>query len=261
MAPSPRDQAPAAQTTVSVAIAPLSVTTCGDGSPAGLDRGDRAAADQTRARPPRGSGVAVDDALGGAVPVRRRVRGREESLGADQGRERLGLRDVDEPAGDAQLVLQGDVLLERLDVLGLLQEEQVADLVQVDLLAERGLERLERAQAARPELDVDRVGELGAHPAGGLAGGTGAELALLDQDDVGDPGAGQVVGGAESHDTAADDHDGGAGRKCCRWHLSASSPCGVEIAVRRPGRTCAQPDPATTVQHKRRRLPATHQGC
>ena len=67
---------------------------------------------------------------------------------------------------------------------GSLQEEQVADLVQVDLLAEGGLERLERLQAARAELDVDGVGELGAHPAGGLAGGTGAELALLDQDDV-----------------------------------------------------------------------------
>ncbi len=67
---------------------------------------------------------------------------------------------------------------------GLLQEEQVADLVQVDLLVEGRLERLERVQAARPELDVDRVGELGAHTAGGLAGGTGAELALLDQDDV-----------------------------------------------------------------------------
>ena len=45
--------------------------------------------------------------------------------------------DVDQPAGDAELVLQGDVLLERRDVLGLVQQEQVADLVQVDLLAER----------------------------------------------------------------------------------------------------------------------------
>ena len=163
----------------------------------------------------RGSGVPADDALGGAVPVSRGVRRREESLGADQRRERLRLRDVDEPAGNAQLVLQGDVLLERLDVLRLLQQEEVADLVQVDLLAERLLERLERSQAASPELDVDPVGELGAHATGGLAGGAGPELALLDQDDVGDPGTSQVVGGAEPHHTAADDHDRGAGRKRC----------------------------------------------
>ena len=188
MAPSPRDQAPAAQTTVSVAIVPWSVTTRVMAPPLDVDPGDGAVADDACARTSRGCGVPADDALGGAVPVRRRVRRGEESVGADQRRERLGLRDVDEPAGDPQLVLQGDVLLERLDVLRLFQQEQVADLVQVDLLAERLLERLERAQAASPELDVDPVGELGANATGGLAGGAGPELALLDQDDVGDAG-------------------------------------------------------------------------
>ena len=105
-----------------------------------------------------------------------------------------------------------------VDVLGLVEQEQVADLVQVDLLAELLLERLERPQAAQPELDVDRVGELRADAPGRLAGGPGPELVLLDQHHVADPGRGQVVGGAQADDAAADDDDGRVRREVGSWH-------------------------------------------
>ena len=188
IAPSPRDQAPAAQTTVSVAIVPLSVTTRVIAPP--LESIAVTAQSRTIRAPARRAAPAypLTTLSGVQCPsVGEYAAARSPSV-LISGRERLRLRDVDEPAGNAQLVLQGDVLLERLDVLRLFQQEEVADLVQVDLLAERLLERLERSQAASPELDVDPVGELGAHATGGLAGGTGPELALLDQDDVGDPG-------------------------------------------------------------------------
>ena len=67
-------------------------------------------------------------------------------------------------------------------MVGLVEQEQVADLVQVDLLVELLLERLEGVQASKAQLDVDRVGELGAHPAGRFAGRPGPELVLLHQD-------------------------------------------------------------------------------
>ena len=101
-----------------------------------------------------------------------------------RGESRFGLGHVDHPARDAELVLQRDALLEQLDVLRAVEQEQVADLVQVDLLAELLAERLEGPQAAQAELDVDRVGELRAHPAGRLAGRPGPELVLLDEHHV-----------------------------------------------------------------------------
>ena len=247
--------------TVSVAMLPVLGDDLGDRSAAGVDRGDRTVAHQARARTSSGAGVPTDDALGGAMAVGRRVRSREQTLGADQRRKCLGLGDLDHAAGNADLVLQGDVLLERLDMLGLLQEEQVAHLVQVDLLVERVLERLERPQAAQPELDVHRIGELRANATSSLAGGAGSELALLQQDDVGDSGASEVIGGAEAHDAAADDHDGGAGRKLCRWHLRPhfarreSTRVGVSV-----GNVSSLTPRHRSVQAKET-CRATHQSC
>ena len=83
--------------------------------------------------------------------------------------------------------------------------------MQVDLLAQLLTELLERPEAAHPELDVDPVGELRAHPSGGLAGRPGPERGTLDEDDVAHAGRGQVVGGAHPDHPAADDHHGGLG--------------------------------------------------
>jgi hypothetical protein len=129
-------------------------------------------------------------------------------------------------------------------VLGPVEQEQVADLVQVDLLVEGVVERLERPQAAQAQLDVHRIGELRANTPRRLAGGPGAELALLDEDDIRDPGPGEVVGGAEPDDTATDDDHGGPGRKSCR-HLRLTSG-------RSPGYHDDASLPHPRLHHKRR---------
>jgi hypothetical protein len=153
------------------------------------------------------------------VPVPRRPGRGQQAVRLDQRRESLGLGRVDHPAGPAQLVLQRHVLLERLDLLRLVEQEQVADLVQVDLLVELLLEVLEGLETPESELDVDPVGELGTHAAGGLAGRPGPELALLHEHDVANPGPGQVVGRAQPHHAPADDDDRRVCRElCCHHH-------------------------------------------
>src|SRR4029450_4941624 len=109
-------------------------------------------------------------------------------------------------------VLELDALLEGGHVLGPAEQEQVADPAEVDLVARAGAEGGERLQAARAELDVEGVGELGPHPAGGLAGGAGGQLVALDQQHLPDAGLGQVEGDAGAHHAAADhDHVGPPG--------------------------------------------------
>ena len=212
------DQAPAAQTTVSVATVPRLVSTAVMVAPSVDDAGDRAASDQAGAGAPRRPGVAEHDRLRGAVPVLGRPGGGQQPLGVDQRREPLGLGDVDHPAGHAQLVLDRHVPLERLDLVGLVEQEQVADLAQVDVLAELTLEGLERPQAPQPELDVDRVGELRAHSPGRPAGGAGPELVPLEQQHVRNPGPGQVVGRAQTDHAATHDDDGRARRELSNCH-------------------------------------------
>ena len=115
---------------------------------------------------------------------------------------------------------------------GIVEEEQVAHLVQVDLLPEVVCERLERPQAAPAELDVHGVGELRAHASRGLARRAGSELVLLQQDHVRHARTGQVVGGAEPHHAAADDHHRGTGRKLDSRH-PPSLACGTVQDKRR----------------------------
>ena len=105
--------------------------------------------------------------------------------------------------------MQRHVLLEPGDVLGPVEQKQVAHPVQVDLLSELGREPLEGRQAAEAELDVDGVRELGPYSAGRLAGRPGPQLSLLDQDHVTHPGPTEVVGRAQPDHPAADDDDRG----------------------------------------------------
>ena len=109
---------------------------------------------------------------------------------------------------DAVLLLQRDVLLERLDVRRLRQQEQVAVLVKVDRRADDLLEALHQRDRFDRQLDVGGVGELVAEAAGVLAGRSGSQLRLaLEQDDVGDAALGEVPGDAASHAAAAGDDD------------------------------------------------------
>src|SRR5438034_1155740 len=85
----------------------------------------------------------------------------------------------------------------------------MASPAEVDLVAGAAAEGGERLQAAGAEQDVEGVGELRPHPAGGLAGGAGGQLVALDQHHLADAGLGQVEGDAGAHHAAADhDHVG-----------------------------------------------------
>ena len=66
---------------------------------------------------------------------------------------------------------------------------------------------LERVEAARAELHVERVGELRAHATRGLAGRAGAERVALDQQHVPHARLGEMEGDADAHDAAAHDDD------------------------------------------------------
>ena len=113
-------------------------------------------------------------------------------------------------------------------MLGGGQEEQVADPVQVDLLTGAHAEPAEGLQAARTELDVDPVGELGTDAARGLAGRALAELVPFEQHDIADARLGEVEGDAGADRPTSDDDDVGGGRKgpggAVHGQRSASSP-------------------------------------
>ena len=227
-------------------------------SPLDVDPGHRAAADQAGAGTAGRPGVPQRRPTRGCSARRRRPGGGEQPVGLDQRRQRLGLGDLDHPAGDAQLVLQRDVPLERRDVLRVRRGgtgSRPGAGRSPGRTSPRNVSKARRLRA--PELDVDRVGELGAHAAGGLAGRTRAELALLDQDDVGDPRPGQVVGRAEPDDPAADDHDGGAGGKPCLWHPRPHFRAVSRSRVRCPDRSCLTLTRRRASRlHPGRRLPA-----
>ena len=82
---------------------------------------------------PRTGRVALDDGLRARVPVERAEGRREHALEPRDRAQAPHLLEVDEAARHAELVLQRDALLERRDVLGAVEEEEVADLVEVDL--------------------------------------------------------------------------------------------------------------------------------
>ena len=160
----------------------------------------------------RGTRVAQHHRLGRAVAVSGSEQRSNKPLGVDEGREPSRLLDRDHPALDAHRTLQLGLTLERGEVGLVVEEEEVADLVQVDLLPEVAPEAFEGLEAVLAEPDVDLVGEARPHTTGGSAGRACAERSTLEQHDAFDAGSRQVVGGAQPHDAAADDDDVGGGR-------------------------------------------------
>ena len=80
--------------------------------------------------------------------------------------------------------------------------------MEVDRLADLVGEPLEQPDRLDRQADVRLVRELVAHAAGVATGRSGAEqLLALDQHDVGDAAAREVVGDARAHAAAADDYD------------------------------------------------------
>jgi hypothetical protein len=117
-------------------------------------------------------------------------------------------------------------VLEAAHILWLVEKEQVADLVQVDLLVELFTEGLEGAQAALPELDVDPVRELCADTAGGLAGRAAAKGPAIEENHIFDARRGQVIGRADAHHATADhEHRRPCGMFAMRRQRWPPRPC------------------------------------
>ena len=122
----------------------------------------------------------------------------------------------------AQTALQRHVPPKGVDACVAGEEEQVAVLMKVDRLADLVSEPFQETDRFDGELDVRRVRELVAHAAGVPPGGAGGQqLLALDEHDVGDAAASEVVGDTRTHAPAADDH-----RVRCPFHLvpDGSSP-------------------------------------
>lgn len=88
-------------------------------------------------------GVALDDRLGARVPVERTECRREHAVEPRERREIGRLFRRHDAAGHAELVLQGDRAPERHDVVGPVEEKEVADTTEVDLRARSLVEVVE----------------------------------------------------------------------------------------------------------------------
>ena len=107
--------------------------------------------------------------------------------------------------GDAEALLQGDVLAEDRLLRGVGDEEEIPLLAQTDVAAEALGEGLPDADALLGEADIRLGRELLAHAAGGVGGGAAADLVALQHDHVGHAALGQRVGDGAAHDPGADD--------------------------------------------------------
>ncbi len=179
-----------------------------DHSVAHLDSRDGRPRRHRRAVPARAGRVSLHDCLRARVPVEGAERGADHSVQARERAELVHLVQRDEAARHAELVLEGNTLLECGDVLLAVEEEEVADLVEIDLGAGSFLEAGERFDAAQSERDVERVGELRAETSRRATGRTGGELVPLEEADGG-PGLGEMERDARADDAAAHDDDVG----------------------------------------------------
>src|SRR5262249_11373034 len=98
-----------------------------------LDPVDRAPGDHRRAMRARTARVALRHRLRARVAVERAEGRGEDSFEAGERAELRGLVERYEAARHVVLVLQRDARLERLDVFFTVEEEEVADLTEVDL--------------------------------------------------------------------------------------------------------------------------------
>ena len=206
------DHAPAAHTTVPVSIRPRSGADAANLAAVDVDSVDRAPGHDRRTVAPSTGRVSLDDGLRARMPVERGEGCRQHALEPRDRAEAPHLFEIHESTRHAVLVLQRDAPLERRDVLGAVEEEEVADLLQVDLCTRPLREVLVRLDAAEPERDVQRIRELGSNTAGRPAGGAGRELRPLEQADV-HAGLGQVERDARADHSAAHHDDLGPPRE------------------------------------------------
>ena len=150
--------------------------------------------------------VSLRDRLGAGVAVESAEGRREHAVETCERGEPARLLGIDHATGDAELVLERDALLEDRHVLGSVEEEQVADLPEVDLAARTSCELCERLDSTQPDGDVQRVGELRSDPARRTTGRPGRQRVAFEQGDV-DARFREVEGDARPDGAASDDDD------------------------------------------------------
>src|SRR6266480_7267124 len=106
-----------------------------------------------------------------------------------------------------------DPRLEPAKLLLLGEEIEVADLPVARIDAELVREPPEDVDALQGKADLGLGRELNADAACRLAGRARADAFALEEDDVAEPAAGQVVGDRAAHHAAADDHRAGRPRQ------------------------------------------------
>ena len=199
-------EGPAALTTRGRVDAPLARAHAAHAIVLAVDPGDVDAlrdAHPQLARPP---GEAVGDLRRSGHAVLRPPHGGDEVVDAQGRHQRLRVLGRDAAHVDAEAPLEGHPLLEAAQIVLVGHEEQVADLPVADVDAELLPEVLEHANGLQREADLRLGGELGADAARRLARGAGAHGLALDDDDVAQSAAGEVIGDAAADDSAADDH-------------------------------------------------------
>ena len=148
----------------------------------------------------------MDDGLGGGDAVARTVGRGQQPFWLERGHKREHFVHRQLGGDHAERSLKRQCCTEEPDVVGRVEQEEVAVLAEVDVDAEALLEGFELRQRPQRDPDVELVGELRSDAPCRLARRAAGERVALDEDDVGDPQLREVVRGARTHGATADDY-------------------------------------------------------
>src|SRR5262245_16288786 len=196
-------EGPAALMTRGDAIAPAEVVTPFTRA---LDRLHAGALDNLHAQLARAPREPGGDLGGAGEPVAGAPYGGDQIADLERGHQLARVVRRDQAHVAAQPVLEGDSLLEALELLLIRDQEEVADLLVSGVDAEFFLEAFEHPDGLEGEANLGLGRELDANAAGRLARRSRADRLALHDDDIALAAPRQVVGDAATHD-AATDHD------------------------------------------------------
>ena len=184
VAASSRDHTPAVTMTREVATRPSSVSTPATRPASTDDRRCRAPCTMLAATRGRRARVALHGRLRRGVAVDGAERGGKETVRPNPGDDLRRLVRRQQRGRNAEPLLELDRMLERRQVPGVAEQEQVPPLLEVDLSPGRIGEALVPADALEPDPDVQLIGELGPNSARRLARRAGTQGLPLDQEGV-----------------------------------------------------------------------------
>src|SRR5262249_9010596 len=121
---------------------------------------------------------------------------------------------TDDAHVDTEPLLKGYARLEPVEIVGLADQEQIADLPVSGVDPELLLETLEDADRLEREPDLGLGGKLAADAAGRLARGACPDRFALEHEHVLHATPGEMIGDAAAHHAAADDDHAG-----CPWQF------------------------------------------